>query len=81
MNEKSTFWVDLAITLFAATVALVYFGGYYFPVQIGSWTGVGMLVYLLMLIFTVLSALYAIVNKNKGKDEGTKRTEKGAKRS
>jgi len=81
MSNKSTFWIDLALTVFSATVALIYFGGYYFPQPVGSWTGLGMLVYLLMLIFAALNVAFRYLGKSKTSGSSPPESKRGAKRS
>ena len=44
---------DIALSCWVLTVAVVYFGGYFFPLSVGAWTGSALVVYALMLLAAV----------------------------
>ena len=81
MSTKSTFWVDASLVVFVATVALIYFGGYYFPQPVGNWTGLGMLVYLLMVVFAALYTAFPYLYRGKINDNAPHDTKKRSKRT
>jgi len=80
MTTKSNFWVDIALVVFAATVALIYFGGFYYP-PLGAWTGLGMMVYLIVVVFAVFYSLFQWLGRSKDSENDLQDTKKGAKRS
>ena len=81
MGTKSTFLVDAVIVVFAVTVALIYFGGYYYPQPVGNWTDLGMLVYLLMLVFAALYTTSEFFKRSKTNDQAAHETKKRSKRT
>jgi uncharacterized membrane protein len=81
MSTKSNFWVDIALVVFAATVALIYFGGFYYPALLGAWTGLGMMVYLILLVIAVFYNLFQWLGRSKDSENASQDTKKGAKRS
>jgi uncharacterized membrane protein len=81
MSTKSNIWVDIALVVFTAAVALIYFGGFYYPGLLGAWTGLGMMVYLVVLIFAGLYGLFQWLGRSKGSENDLQDTKKGAKRS
>ena len=53
MTEKPPFWADVLLTLWVIIVAVFFFGGYFLPAQIGSYTQAGSALYALMLLVAV----------------------------
>lgn len=72
MMNARTFWPDVAITLFALDAGFLYFGGYFWPQSIGSETGIGSLLYLLMVILAVGYGLMGHLAHPRGAVDGKK---------
>ena len=50
MTDKPPLWADILLTLWVLVVAVFFFGGYFFPTQIGVYTQAGAGFYALMLL-------------------------------
>jgi len=81
MRKNSAGLIDTALTIFAMVVAVVYFGGYYFPHPVGNWTGLGMLFYLLMLLLVVVYHGFQYLGRSKNEPGTPQQTKKGSNRS
>ena len=81
MRKNSAGLIDTALTIFAMVVAVVYFGGYYFPHPVGNWTGLGMLFYLLMLLLAVIYQVFQYLARSKNDANAPQQTKKGSNRS
>ncbi len=53
MTNKTANWADILLTLWVVVVAVFFFGGYFFPAQIGLYTQAGAGFYALMLLASV----------------------------
>ena len=53
MTGKPPFWADLLLIVWVLTVAVFYFGGYFFPALIGVYTQSGAASYALVLLIAV----------------------------
>ena len=53
MTDKPPLWADVLLTLWVLVVAVFFFGGYFFPAQIGVYTQAGAGFYALMLLASV----------------------------
>lgn len=77
MTEKPPLWADVLLTLWVLVVAVFFFGGYYFPQQIGVYTQVGAGFYALMLLASVGTLAWNYLHRDragKNKTEETKDT-------
>ena len=52
MTEKPPAWADWLLVVWVLTVAVFYFGGTFFPVQIGRYTASASAIYALMLLIS-----------------------------
>jgi hypothetical protein len=50
MTEKPPVWADWLLTFWVIVVGVFYFGGYFFPMQIGRYTVSASALYALMLL-------------------------------
>ena len=64
---------DIALTVWILTVAVIYFGGYFFPNSIGIWTGHAIIVYAVMLLAAVgvLAAKFLAASDDKKRGAGS----------
>lgn len=53
MTGKPPLWADLLLIVWTLTVGVFYFGGYFFPMQIGVYTQSGAALYALVLLISV----------------------------
>ena len=53
MTEKPPLWADILLSFWVVTVGVFFFGGYFFPAQIGVYTQAGAAIYALMLLVSV----------------------------
>lgn len=53
MTEKPALWADLLLILWVIAVAVFFFGGYFWPAQIGVYTPFGAVFYALMLLISI----------------------------
>jgi len=71
MPQKPSIILDLLASAWVVFVAVMYYGGYFSPL-IGIQTGVGSLVYGVVLIVSVLLVAYAFLRPKASGDSGKK---------
>lgn len=73
MTEKPPLWADLLLTLWVLVVAVIYFGGYLLPAQIGVYTPFGAVFYALMLLISIGTLAWNYLHRNETKMAETSR--------
>lgn len=72
MTEKPALWADLLLTLWVLVVAVVYFGGYFLPAQIGIYTPFGAVFYAVMLLVSIGTLAWNYLHRTEAKPDGAK---------
>ncbi|MDQ2800960.1 MAG: hypothetical protein M3Y13_15110 [Armatimonadota bacterium] len=70
MTEKPALWADLLLTLWVVVVAVVYFGGFLLPAQIGVYTPFGAVFYALMLLISISTLAWNYLHRTQTKSDG-----------
>ncbi len=79
MTEKPALWADLLLTLWIVVVAVVYFGGFLLPAQIGVYTPFGAVFYALMLLISVGTLAWNYLHRTQTKSAEPKQQDGNAR--
>lgn len=73
MTEKPPLWADILLTLWVVVVAVFFFGGYFLPAQIGTYTQAGAAFYALMLLASAGTLAWNYLHRADVDKEGAKK--------
>ncbi len=80
MTEKPPLWADVLLTLWVVVVGVFFFGGYYFPQQVGVYTQAGAGFYALMLLLSAGTLAWNYLHRTDAPKTGVRKTEAQTKK-
>ena len=80
MTDKPPLWADVLLTLWVIVVAVFFFGGYFFPTQIGVYTQLGAAFYALMLLASVGTLAWNYLHRESAAEDKTEEIRTRARR-
>jgi len=77
LTGRPPLWADLLLMLWVLVVSVFYFGGYFFPAQIGICTQVGAGFYALMLLISAGTLAWNYLHRAETNSDKTGETKSG----